>query len=99
MDIARVLTVCYPGAIWYCLDNTYATLDWLDKTMPKPSLDELQAKWAVIDLYDYARLRAKEYPPQQDYLDAVFHQQQGDDSYMAAYWAKVEAVKAKYPKP
>lgn len=43
--------------------------------------------------------RYKEYPPQRDYLDAVYWQAKGDNSKMDTYLAAVEAVKIKYPKP
>ena len=46
----------------------------------------------------YARNRAKEYPPLTELADALYHQQNGDDTKMTAYLAKCEAVKQKYPK-
>jgi hypothetical protein len=48
---------------------------------------------------DYRALRAREYPPQSDYLDAVYWQERGDPSKMEAYLAAIDAVKARYPKP
>lgn len=59
-------------------------------------LDRLLAEYKRTE---YQRLRAPEYPPLTDLADAIFWQQQGDDSKMAAYVAACEAVKAKYPKP
>ena len=47
---------------------------------------------------EYQRKREKEYPPLTELADALYHQQNGDDSKMTAYLAKVEAVKQKYPK-
>jgi hypothetical protein len=46
----------------------------------------------------YQRDRARKYPPLQDLADAIYHQQNGDDSKMTEYLAAVEAVKQKYPK-
>jgi hypothetical protein len=46
----------------------------------------------------YQRDRARRYPPLSDLADAIYHQQNGDDSKMTAYLAAVEAVKVKYPK-
>lgn len=47
---------------------------------------------------EYQRKRAPEYPPLTELADALYHQQNGDDSKMTAYLAKVDAVKQKYPK-
>jgi Fe-S cluster biosynthesis and repair protein YggX len=44
----------------------------------------------------YQDLRAAEYPPMADYLDAVV---KGDDAGVQAYIDACLAVKAKYPKP
>jgi len=48
---------------------------------------------------DYRVLRAKEYPPHSDYLDAVYWRENGDETKMQAYLAACNAVKIKYPKP
>lgn len=64
--------------------------------------DEATYEALVVEqlaLTEYQRLRAPEYPPLTDLADAIYWQQQGDDSKMAAYVAACEAVKAKYPKP
>lgn len=44
----------------------------------------------------YANLRAAEYPPMADYLDAVV---KGDQAQIDKYIADCLAVKAMYPKP
>lgn len=43
----------------------------------------------------YAQLRASEYPPMEDYLDAVV---KGDTLAQQEYIDKCLAIKAKYPK-
>lgn len=53
----------------------------------------LDAAWRLAN---YAGLRRMEYPPMEDYLDAVA---KGDDAGVEAYKAACMAVKAKYPKP
>ena len=53
---------------------------------------ELQDKY---DAQEYARSRAKEYPPITDYIDGVV---KGDQAQIDAYIAACQAVKAKYPK-
>jgi hypothetical protein len=55
--------------------------------------NRLQAEW---DSTEYRRLRAKEYPPVTDYLDAVV---KGDLEQQQAYIDACLVVKAKYPKP
>lgn len=87
----------------------YAATEWLgDGQMP--SLAEVEAEIAKIKAgnptdasglvkYEYRQLRAPEYPPVTDLADAIYWQQQGDDSKMIAYVAACEAVKEKYPKP
>lgn len=51
---------------------------------------------AEYNAKEYQRLRAKEYPPVEMYLDAVV---KGDQEQMQAYIDACLAVKAKYPKP
>jgi len=47
---------------------------------------------------DVVLRRAADYPPLTDLADALYWQARGDASKMDAYVAKVDAVKAKYPK-
>ena len=53
---------------------------------------------ALVAANAYKDKRAAEYPPLTELADALYHQQNGDDSKMTAYLAKVDAVKQKYPK-
>lgn len=46
----------------------------------------------------YAENRRVAYPPQSDYIDAMYWHSKGDGTKLAAYWAACEAVKAAYPK-
>jgi hypothetical protein len=98
-DITKALVSLRPGAEWVMDGSDYTGLRWLDKTQPCPSQEEinleverLQAEW---DSTEYQRLRAKEYPPVTDYLDAVV---KGDLAQQQAYIDACLAVKAKYPK-
>jgi len=59
---------------------------------------ELARLKAVAKATEYQRKRQKEYPPLSELADALYHQQNGDDTKMTAYLAKCEAVKQKYPK-
>jgi len=47
---------------------------------------------------DYREMRATEYPPITDFIDALYWQARGDNGLMLAYLAKCDHVKAKYPK-
>lgn len=42
--------------------------------------------------------RRQAYPPLTDLADALYWQSKGDDALMKAYLAKIEAVKARFPK-
>ena len=64
---------------------------------PRPSEAEIEAAhngWqAEYDSTEYQRLRAPEYPPIGDQLDALFHA----GVFPADMAAKLQAVKDKYP--
>ena len=100
MNLAQALFSLRPSAEWYCEGNTYAGLEWRDKTQSKPTEAEITAEvsrlQAEYDAQAYARSRAPEYPPITDYLDGVV---KGDQAQIDAYIAACQAVKAKYPKP
>ena len=42
--ISEALTALYPEARWVCRGETYAGLEWLDKTQTKPTEEEINAK-------------------------------------------------------
>lgn len=48
---------------------------------------------------NYADRRKAEYPPLTELADAMFHASNGDDTKLAEYLAKVQAVKDRFPKP
>ena len=97
--IAQALMNLRPGAQWKVVGDE---IEWLDQEQTKPSKEEIYAEIAVIRQKikdtEYQRKRMREYPPLTELADALYHQQNGDDSKMTAYLAKVEAVKQKYPK-
>ena len=55
-------------------------------------------EWVDPSPKEYQHNRMNEYPPLAEFVDAYYHEKNGDTSLMASYWEKVEAVKAKYPK-
>jgi len=84
-------------AEWSITSNDISTIQWLTDGV-KPTEAEITAEvsrlQAEYDAQAYARSRASEYPPIGDQLDALW--KGGDEA--AAMLAKVQAVKAKYPK-
>lgn len=102
MKISAALLSLVPGAKFGIEDNDWNKLQWTD-SRPCPSKEEvlaecdrLQAEW---NRTEYQRKRALEYPPLPELADAVFWQQEGDNTKMEAYLAKVDEIKKKYPKP
>jgi hypothetical protein len=101
--ISKAIASLYPTAEFIIEDEDYTRIRWT-KNQPENfvSKEELEAELdrliSIEESLVYQRLRAPEYPPIGDYLDAVYWQSQGDESKMAAYLAAVEAVKLKFPK-
>lgn len=82
--------------------TTPKNIELFDKTVRVPTKFEietevlrLQEEW---EAKEYQRLRRQEYPTMDILADALYWQQQGDNSKMQAYLAAVEEVKNKYPK-
>ena len=99
-DLTSAIASLYPNSQWSMIDEDYSKLTWLDNETPKPALEKLIAERDRLqreyDRTEYKRLRAKEYPPVTEYLDAVV---KGDIEQQQAYIDACLAVKAKYPKP
>jgi len=76
---------CYEGIVWH-------------DERPLPSKEAIQAEFtrlqAEYDAKEYQRQRLVEYPPIGDQLDALWK----GGAEAEAMLAKVQAVKAKYPK-
>lgn len=81
-------------------DNDWDTLQWYDdpKVVPIPSKAEVLAEHerlkAEYEAQEYRRLRAAEYPPIGDQLDALFHA----GVFPPEMAAMIQAVKDRYPK-
>jgi hypothetical protein len=99
-DLVQAIVSLYPNSAFKLRNNDYKQLDWRDQQVEKPSYDELVRECVRLqqdrERSEYARLRANEYPPVADYLDAVV---KGDQVQMQRYVDACLAVKAKYPKP
>jgi hypothetical protein len=89
-----------PGSNWYLEGETYDKLVWTDTEKTKPTEQEINDE--IIRIKELAQntryqfLRAKEYPPIEDYLDGIV---KGDQQQIQAYINACLEIKAKYPKP
>jgi len=60
------------------------------------AIEAAEVEWqTAYDSQAYARSRALEYPPAEDYLDGIV---KGDTAQVDKYIADCQAVKDKYPK-
>ena len=99
MIIPKALEKIRAGAQWSLDGDSYEGLIWLDETQTKPTESELNATveevLAELAATEYQRLRAPEYPPIGDQLDALFHAGVFPEDMTAI----IQAVKGLYPKP
>ena len=68
----------------------------LDHALVDAAAAEIAAELAATE---YQRQRAPKYPPIQEFVDAYYWAQKGDNTLMDAYVAACDKVKADYPKP
>ena len=94
--ITEALTVLKPEARWVCRGDTYAGLEWLDKTQTKPTEQEIEEKIVELNYQEevnvYQEKRKSEYPDWGDQLDKIYH------SGIDAWKADIKKIKDKYPK-
>ena len=99
-DITKALLSLRPGAKWSITGNVYENIQWLDTVQTKPTKIQVENELDILEKQqqdtEYQRLRKLEYPPVEDYLDAVV---KGDLAQQQVYIDACLAVKAKYPKP
>ena len=100
ITIPDALMSLRPNATWILRGDGYEGLQWTDTVQAMPTEEEVQAEvdrlTAEQQAIAYRELRAAEYPPITDYLDAVV---KGDQAGIQAYIDACQAVKQKYPKP
>lgn len=113
MCIPFILTQEYPNASWQIVgeDNNYDGLDWRSEEIEKPPLEILEDLWstkyeALWLLIGVHKVRAAQYPPIGDQLDAVlkgFAQLGTQGATLPADLVAVidawQAVKTAHPKP
>lgn len=103
-NLTNAIHSLYPNTIWSIRGDDYATLNWLDSQVDKPSESVLRAEVARLqsewDAAEYRRLRAAAYPPIGDQLDAIIKwldtQEVTPELQGIIDWCK--EVKNKYPK-
>lgn len=103
-NLVQAIKSLHPDATWSMRGDDYATLNWLDSQIDKPSEAVLRAEVARLqsewDATEYRRLREVAYPPVGDQLDALMKwldtQEVTPELQGVIDWCK--EVKAKYPK-
>ena len=59
MEISKILSKKYTGAVWSIANDDYSTLTW-ESDIPKPTLAEIQAHISSSEQEEAAELAAKE---------------------------------------
>ena len=99
-DITHAIQSLCPGASWSIIGEDYSTLKWRDTQIDKPTKAQLDVEVLRLNREwsraEYQRKRKAEYPPIENYLDAIV---KGDAAQLQQYTDACLAVKAKYPKP
>ena len=96
----EAIAKAYPNAV--SISGKYGAFDAdgnkieLDQALVDAAAAEIQAE---LDATQYQRDRKPEYPALADLADALYWSNQGDNTKLDEYYAKVSAVKTKYPKP
>jgi hypothetical protein len=100
--ISRAIKSLYPNATFAVDNEDYSTIRWVNAPDPVPTLEQLQIEIENLKQQDinlsYKALRRPEYPSLQEFADAYYWSQRGDDTKMTAWLTSVDSVKSKYPK-
>jgi hypothetical protein len=98
-DLGDALRSLYDTKNWILRGGEYSGLEWNETGIPKPTEQELKAEvvrlQAEYDSKVYQLRRKVEYPPIEDFIDALV---KNDEEQKQAYIDACLAVKAKYPK-
>jgi hypothetical protein len=83
-------------------DDLYENIkDWRGNANPPTAeqvyaeRDRLKTEW---EQKEYARERKYDYPELGELADALYWKEKGDNSKMQAYVAKIDSIKAQWPK-
>lgn len=101
MDIALVLSANYPNDLWSLEGEEYAGLTWLSETS-KPTKAALEKQWPAVEyqtqLDAVANQRRIAYQLEADPLNFKYQETELPED-KAAWLAKKEEIKARYPEP
>jgi predicted phosphoribosyltransferase len=99
MDIAKILTLKFPGELWTLNGDDYAGLEWLSETA-KPTEKQLSDLWPKVQ-YEVARERVERKRAQayRETSDPIFFEYQRGDKTETEWLAAVQAVKDAHPYP
>lgn len=97
--IKKALFNLVPTAEWTL---SGADIVWYSEDISKPTSDEISVEIEKIKAQElaeeYKEKRKSEYPPIEDFIDAMYWDNMGDPAPLEAYMEKVTYVKNKYPK-
>ena len=95
-SIVSALEALKPKSEWTLRGESYADLEWLDKSQTKPTDQEIEEKIAEIKYQEeinvYQEKRKLEYPDWGDQLDQIYH------SGIDVWKSDIKKIKDKYPK-
>jgi hypothetical protein len=99
MDIVAILTKRYSGTSWTLNGETYAGLQWFEKTA-KPTEAELESLWPTVR-YEvaYAQVEQARQVAYRETSDPLFFQYQRGDATEQEWLDAVQAVKDANPYP
>ena len=103
--LAEILPILRPNSAYVITNRSDQQEVVYDENneLPYPTEAELLAAQetylAQKTATQYQRDRQPEYPALADLADALYWSNQGDNTKLDEYYAKVSAVKTKYPKP
>lgn len=87
-----------PKAIFVVRNENIETIEWVDKSITKPSNDDIMQALETLKLesknMEYKIKRSSEYPSIGDQLDSLFHA----GLFPEEMASKIQAIKDKYPK-
>ena len=85
-------------------DDRYENITkwYLDEDETPPTKEAVLAEVARLEKHlvntEYQRSRKPEYPSLEEFVDAYYQEKKGNSTPMNEYIAKIDSVKAKYPK-
>lgn len=98
INYTLILSVNYPNAQWTLNGNSYDGLTWLSDS-PKPTQAQLDALWEQTQkIVANKQADANRHAAYVVESDPLFFKAQRGEGTMEEWQAKVEEIKARYPK-